>query len=132
MRAENVASTIAGIYFVNNNIDVARKWSPYHYSPYIQQDNFPIEDYEWYNFTAPSSQNTDREILDSINEELWWSPFVDTEKVHVMVDDGQATLTGTVHSTLEHDAAIENAREGGAESVNDKLTISPLLAPKKN
>ena len=132
MRAENLASTIAGIYFVNNNIAVARKWSPYLYSPYMHQDSFPGEAYEWYHFTAPSSQNTDREILENIKEEIWWSPFVDEETVNVSVDDGQATLTGTVNSRLEHDAAIENAREGGAVSVNNQLTIAPLLPPKKN
>jgi osmotically-inducible protein OsmY len=132
MRAENLTSTIAGIYFVNNHIAVARNWAPYHYSPYTHQDNFPGEVYEWYNFTAPASQNTDRKILENIREELQWSPFVDEEKLYVRVEDGQATLTGTVHSKLEHDAAIENAREGGAESVNNQLAISPLLPLKKN
>jgi osmotically-inducible protein OsmY len=132
MRAENLTSTIAGIYFVNNHIAVARNWAPYHYSPYTHQDNFPGEVYEWYNFTAPASQNTDRKILENIREELQWSPFVDEEKLDVRVEDGQATLTGTVHSKLEHDAAIENAREGGAESVNNQLAISPLLPLKKN
>jgi len=132
MRAENLASTIAGIYFVNNNIAVARNWSPYLYSPYMNQERFPGEAYEWYNFTAPSSQKTDREILENIKEEIWWSPFVEEENVQVRVENGQATLTGTVHSKLEHDAAIDNAREGGAESVNNQLAISPLLPPKKN
>ncbi len=132
MRAENLASTIAGIYFVNNHIAVVRNWAPYHYSPFMHQDRFPGEAYEWYHFTARSSQNTDQEILENIKEEIQWSPFVDEEKVDVRVEDGQATLTGTVHSKLEHDAAIENAREGGAESVNNQLAISPLLPPKKN
>ena len=132
MRAENLASTIAGIYFVNNHIAVARNWAPYHYSPYMHQDRFTGDAYEWYNFTAPSSQNTDREILENIKEEIWWSPFVEEENVQVSVEDGQATLTGTVNSKLERNAAIENAREGGAESVNNQLAISPLLPPKKN
>jgi osmotically-inducible protein OsmY len=132
MRAENLASTVAGIYFVNNHITVARKWAPYHYSPYMRQESFPGQDYEWYYFTSPASQNTDRQILENIKEEIQWSPFVDEEKVHVSVDDGRATLTGTVNSKLEHDAAIENAREGGAVSVNNQLEISPLLPPKKN
>jgi osmotically-inducible protein OsmY len=82
--------------------------------------------------TAPPSQNTDREILENIKEEIRWSPFVDEEKVDVRVEDGQAILTGTVNSKLEHDAAIENAREGGAKSVSNQLTVSPLLPPKKN
>jgi osmotically-inducible protein OsmY len=132
MRAENLASTISGIYFVNNHIAVARNWSPYHYSPYLNQDSFPGKAYEWYNVTAPPSQNTDREILENIKEEIRWSPFVDEEKVDVRVEDGQAILTGTVNSKLEHDAAIENAREGGAKSVSNQLTVSPLLPPKKN
>ncbi|MEX1301489.1 MAG: BON domain-containing protein [Desulfotignum sp.] len=132
MRAENLASTIAGIYFVNNYIAVARKWSPYHHSPFMHPDNFPGKAYEWYSSPAPSSQNTDRQIREDIKEEIRWSPFVDEEKVDVSVDNGRATLTGTVNSRLEHDAAIQNAREGGAGSVNNQLKISPLLPPKKN
>lgn len=132
MRAENVASTIAGIYHVNNNIVVDKGWAPYYYNPYLDQDDFPPEDYEWYNYTPSFPGKNDNRIKEDIKEELWWDPFVDSEAVKVEVENGIATLTGTVNSQLEHDAAVENAREGGAVSVNDKLEISPLLPPKKN
>ncbi len=132
MRAENVASTLAGIYFVNNNIVVSREWAPYYYNPYLDQDDFPPEDYEWYNFTPSFQKKNDSRILENIEEELWWDPFVNSDEVEVQVEDGEATLTGTVNSQLEHDSAVENALEGGAVSVNDKLEISPLIPPEKN
>ncbi|MDT8378113.1 MAG: BON domain-containing protein [Desulfotignum sp.] len=40
MRAEDLAASIAGIYFVDNNIGVNRDWSRYHYRPYMDLDNF--------------------------------------------------------------------------------------------
>ncbi len=54
---------------------------------------------------------------------MFWSPFVDGDKVTVSVDDGVATLSGTVEDWSEHGAAIENARDGGATRVVDRLRV---------
>jgi osmotically-inducible protein OsmY len=132
MRAEDVASSIAGIYYVNNNIGVNRDWSRYHYRPYMDLDNFSGEDYEWYHFTPPASQKSDWQIQKDIRDELWWSPFVEETRINVSVENGKATLTGTVHSRMEYDAATENALDAGAVEVDNRLEISSLLPPKKN
>jgi hypothetical protein len=39
------------------------------------------------------------------------------------VDDGVATLTGTVDSWSEYDAAVNNAYEGGAVYVDNELLV---------
>jgi len=41
----------------------------------------------------------------------------------VKVENGVATLTGTVDSWSEYRAATENAYEGGASSVKNELKI---------
>jgi len=69
------------------------------------------------------SFKTDWAIRQDIHDELWWSPFVDADQVHVSVRDGVATLTGTVDSYTERGAAIENAYEGGAREVKNHLKV---------
>jgi osmotically-inducible protein OsmY len=72
----------------------------------------------------PWDYKSDFEIAEDIGGQLFWSPMVDRDDINVTVDNGTATLTGTVHSWSEHQAAIENAYEGGALSVRDELTTT--------
>lgn len=66
----------------------------------------------------------DVEIREEIESELFWSPFVDADQVDVEVVAGRATLTGEVDSFAERRAATENALEGGAVEVDNRLTVS--------
>ncbi len=94
-QAEEAVSTIKGVITVHNNLHVVESWT-------------------W---------KPDPIIKNDIENELWWSPFIDSEEVKVSVNHGTATLTGTVDSYFEQDIAIENAREGGAKSVISHLNI---------
>ncbi len=94
-QAEEAVSTVKGVVTVKNNLHVEESWT-WKPDPLIKQD---------------------------IEKELWWSPYVDVDHVTISVNQGVATLTGTVDSYLERDIAIENAREGGAKSVESLLTI---------
>ena len=67
---------------------------------------------------------TDEELKTSIEDQLWWSPFVDEDHVHVEVQQGIATLTGTVDTPWERNVAEENAREGGARKVTNRLRVA--------
>jgi osmotically-inducible protein OsmY len=67
---------------------------------------------------------TDREIYAGVESELFWSPFVDSDGIDIAVDDGVVTLTGNVDSAREYAAARENAFEGGALIVNNKLSVA--------
>lgn len=122
-RAEQVASEVVGVHTVVNNLDVIQDETPMIYDPYI--DPVPIYDYNWYAGAAVSAFKSDAEIREDIEDELWWSPFVDKEDITVVVDNGVATLTGSVDSWSEFRAARENAIEGGAVVVDNNLTIDP-------
>jgi osmotically-inducible protein OsmY len=65
----------------------------------------------------------DWEIKRDIEDELWWSPFVDAEDISVTVTDGTATLVGVVDTLRERRVATENAYEGGAKHVRSELKV---------
>ena len=94
-QAEDVASRVAGVIDVDNNITV----------------------------TSIPPLKSDWEITQDIKDELWWSPYVDSNEIAVSVKDGVATLRGLVDGWAEQRIAIENAYQGGALSVRDELTI---------
>ena len=70
-----------------------------------------------------SPGKTDRQIKDSIESQLWWSPFVSSDQVNVAVDNGVATLTGMVDTPGERQAATDNAYQGGATLVENNLVV---------
>ena len=72
-------------------------------------------------YTAPLK--SDWKIKNDIENELFWSYFVDSDNISVSVENGVVTLKGTVDSWQELDAAIENAFEGGAEKVESQLKV---------
>lgn len=95
-RAEKVAERVQGTVQVVNNIDYeyAWKWKP-----------------DW-------------SIRDSVEDHLFWSPFVDADEVKVSVQNGIVTLAGTVETWGERSAASRSAWEGGAKDVVNKLDVS--------
>jgi osmotically-inducible protein OsmY len=95
-QAEDAASRVNGVVTVDNNLDV---------------------DYTW-------RWRSDAEIAADIESELTWSPFVDEDQVNVTVNDGVAVLTGSVDSWAERGAATENAFDGGAKAVRNKLKVN--------
>jgi osmotically-inducible protein OsmY len=130
-RAEDVVSVVPGVFAVDNNILSRRVWRPFVYNPYVDDKAYP-DHYTWYRAMETAAPGkSDREILDSIKDELWWSPFVDADQVKVAVENGRATLEGEVDSRMEVNAAVENALEGGAVSVDNELSISGQSGPGK-
>jgi osmotically-inducible protein OsmY len=83
----------------------------------VEVENSLVVDYYW-------TWKSDREIKEDVESELWWSPFVGSAGIDVTVNDGVAVLTGEVDSWTEHGAATENAFEGGAKAVRNKLTVA--------
>ncbi len=122
--AETVAAGVPGVAAVRNNLDVENQSSPLAYDPYVY--GWYPGAFEWWSPDLDRSlaYMSDREIQRSIEEELWWSPFVDDKDVEVQVQSGVATLSGTVDSWQERTAAGENAREGGAARVVNLLAVS--------
>ncbi len=94
-RAQEVAERVSGVAAVVNEINV----------------------------TYEATTKSDREIKEEIEDQFFWSPFVDGGDIEVEVEDGVATLRGTVDSPRELNAAIENVLQAGARSVENKLVV---------
>lgn len=92
----------------------------YIYNPYV--DEFVTED-ELIQYERRAPSQTDSELKDSIESELWWSPFFDSDEVNVAVDDGVATLSGSVVTWGERRTATENAYQGRATLVDNNLVV---------
>lgn len=120
-QADDVAARVYGVTEVHNNLTVGDT-DNLTYDPYTD-DWYPY-DHDWL-VTAddPTTKKSDWEIREDILEELFWSPFVDEDEVVVTVDDGVATLTGTVDTWAERASATENALEGGAVAVDNDLKV---------
>jgi osmotically-inducible protein OsmY len=118
-RAEELASRTKGVMAVQNSlrVDPDYLWSVTSYHPY-----FPAYYPNWMSsYSEPV--RTDADIRQDIEDELFWSPFVDADEVNVSVKDGVATLTGSVDDWYERSKARENAYEGGAIRVRDQLSV---------
>jgi osmotically-inducible protein OsmY len=99
--AERLSSGIKGVKKIRNNITV---------------------DYD------PS--RTDYEIRSEIEAILEWDAYVDNYFIEVSVEDGRASLTGTVGSAAEKTRARTDAWLGGATSVDDSgLEVEPWAKP---
>jgi osmotically-inducible protein OsmY len=129
--AEDIASRIYGVTAVDNNLNVNfpgytyYRWpySPYYYTP---DGSYYSNRSRALNQTLPGSSwpyATDDEMKAAIEDQLFWSPFVDADEVKVSVFHGVATLSGTVDNRKEFEAATENALEGGAHMVINNLKV---------
>jgi osmotically-inducible protein OsmY len=97
VHAEEVASRVAGVGQVVNNIEVLE--------------------------TAPRHRKQDWEIQVDVEDGLQRSPLLHSDRIDVSVQDGVVTLSGTVDTWREHEVAINNAYESGAVRVRDELKV---------
>ena len=120
-QAFDVASKVHGVIVVDNKLQVVDDFSRKNFVPYI--DTYDVYDYEWNRDRPRYPSKSDWKLKEDILDELFWSPFVDSDDVIVEVDDGRVTLTGTVDSWSEYNAAADNAYEGGAVYVDNELIV---------
>jgi osmotically-inducible protein OsmY len=121
-RALGVVSGVKGVTSVNNGLAVSYPNYTYYSWPYSWYYNAPY----YYNREPgwwPTSLVNDAEIKDDIEGEFFWSPFVDGDKITISVNDGVATLAGTVEDWNDVRDATENAYEGGAHKVINNLKV---------
>ncbi len=74
-----------------------------------------------YEHTQPEKE--DWQLKRDVENEFFWSPYVDKDNVKIDVSDGVVTLTGTADTMLERRMAVENALEAGAKDVVNLLTL---------
>lgn len=120
-QAGDVAASVNGVRQVNNRLHVGYQAPDYDAWFY---DWDPLGNQYDQTYDQPwATHFTDSEIRAEIDDELFWSPFVDADEVNVTVNDGVATLTGTVDTWSERRAATEQAVEGGALTVDNQLEV---------
>jgi osmotically-inducible protein OsmY len=118
--AENLAFRVAGVARVHNALRVAAPQTMV-YDPYVQE--WSIYDYPWYPGPVDPQNKSDVQLLRDIEDQLFWSPFLDSRRIDVEVEAGTAVLTGTVDNWAQYAAARENALEAGSLTVVNRLRI---------
>jgi osmotically-inducible protein OsmY len=119
-QAENLAARVAGVVAVNNHLVVAGGAAVYPQDPLVED---PFTGSFGLYYEPPLTYHDDMAIKDAIEDELFWSPFVDLDDIQVHVTNGKATLTGTVDSLREYRVAVRNALDGGASIVRNELKV---------
>lgn len=66
-------------------------------------------------------QKSDAEIQQDVESQLWWSPYVDSDKINVSVQNGTVTLSGRADDWDAMRAAVKNAFDGGAKRVRSQI-----------
>lgn len=121
-QAEDLASRVNGVIAVNNYLKVNAVRPPSIFNPFLDDWHFTRDFAPLY---GPPLRlvRSDAQIESDIEDQLFWSPFVNADGIHVSVENGHVTLTGTVDSQREFDAATENAYQGGAAAVDNRLIV---------
>ncbi|MBD3346673.1 MAG: BON domain-containing protein [Chitinivibrionales bacterium] len=96
VHAENVVSRVNGVAAIQNTLNVPKGWT-------------------W---------ESDQAIMQNIKDEFFWNGNVDRKDIDVSVEDGIATLKGKVDNWSEYHAAITNAFDAGARTVESELDIA--------
>ncbi|TDK67082.1 BON domain-containing protein [Sapientia aquatica] len=76
-----------------------------------------------------TSQRTDGDIASAAQNILDWNTYLPKDRVHVMVEDGWITLTGTVDWEYQK-LALKNSLSPllGVTGVSDQISISPTVS----
>jgi osmotically-inducible protein OsmY len=138
--AQDVASRTAGVLEIRNHLKVQPDYSismddyysDYDYGYYYGDYGFYGWPYGYYNqspyyvseLSGPQPYKSDAQIKKSIEDRLFWSPFVDRDDVKVTVVGAVVTLTGTVNTWIGYGEADKDARKGGATSVLNRITVN--------
>ena len=122
LQAKDVASKTKGVIAVENNLGVMDDNDYYNYNYYGWNTLYPPVQVD-----VDDSYKTDQEIISSIKNQLWWSPYIDRENVSVEVTNGTAILEGTVDTRREKMYAEINAMEGGADEVINNISVENSL-----
>lgn len=95
VRAKEIAEDTKGALKVDNNLEFRKGWD--------------FKD--------------DLELKEDVEFQIFWSPFVDGDRINVEVDHGTVILTGRVSSWQAYRYARLNALDAGAKDVRNRLIV---------
>ncbi len=117
--AQSLVARLHGVIGIDNRLKVEEPAVTYFRFPWAPDY---IYDPHHRNLTE-TPLKSDSQIEQDIREQLWWSSWIDADKVTVTVQNGVATLKGTVDREAALKAATESAFEGGALAVRNELKV---------
>ena len=125
--AQDVASRTKGVVSVHNELKVEPRFYVAYYEwpdsyPYVSPYADQLSDYASGMF-GPELYLTDERIKKNIESAFFWSPFVHSAGIKVVVDGGVATLTGTVGTSIAWREADRDARGSGATRVINRVKV---------
>jgi len=120
--AQDDAARTKGVVEVLNHLKIEREPNLFWYNqPYYDLEAFgPPLDFNTIGSPPPKS---DARIKKDIEHAFFWSPFVHRNDITVTVRYGVAKLTGTVGTWIGYAEADQDAREGGALEVINRLKV---------
>lgn len=71
-----------------------------------------------------AGKKSDLELWHDVQQELFWSPFVDSTDIKIKTNNGMVTLKGEVDSWREYLSASNNAYRAGAKLVLNQLKLN--------
>ena len=108
-QAGDVAAGVSGVVDVNNRLEIAN----------------PEAGDDFYAPISGADKNTpDHALAERIRARYCWSASLHDQDVDVQVENGRATLTGTVDTWLDRQHAALAAHEAGAREVNNHLRVT--------
>ncbi|MDR9363737.1 MAG: BON domain-containing protein [Balneolaceae bacterium] len=116
-QADEVASTVNGVVDIINDINV--DYEELTYEPMFYDWDVRDHDYDYEPVVID-----DADLKEAIESQLIWSPFVSSVNVNIEVENGVATLSGTVLTETAREEATEEAYEAGAREVVNNLETS--------
>ena len=119
--AEDVASRTAGVWMVENELEVEPTSAALTYDSYAYP--YTPDVVAWDIYVPAVTKLSDAELERRIESELFWDPSVDSWDIDVTVDDGEAILKGTADTYQEKLEAEHNALEGGALVVDNRIKV---------
>ena len=112
-QAGEVAAGVGGVIDVNNRLEIANPAAAGRLTP-----SFGSADKR--HAAAPIP---DHALAERIRARYCWSASLHDQEVDVQVENGRATLTGTVDTWLDRQHAAQAAHEVGAREVNNHLRV---------
>jgi osmotically-inducible protein OsmY len=124
--AQDIASRTRGVVSIRNHLKVEPEVGTSYY-------NWPYSSHDW---VAPFHVSgvfkewpyvTDEQIKKNIEEGFLWSSHVDIDDVKVLVDEGEATLTGAVGTWVGWNEIDNVAHTSGAIKVVNRVSIKNVV-----
>ena len=118
-QAGDVAAGVGGVIDVNNRLEVAGPVAAHGFSTSFRSADV-------LRAAAPAP---DHALAERIRARYCWSASLHDQEVDVQVENGRATLSGTVDTWLDRKHAAQAAHEAGAREVNNHLRVLTAAPP---